>query len=380
MKICIAIEKFDPQTGGAERYCWDLAHYLKEQGHSVAVICMRASGACDSAIRVQQVRTLRFPQGLRHLSFALQQRRLAAHKMSDYLHFGVGNTYYMDVYQPHGGLHRAWFVRESRRYAPAVQMLMRLLGRLSLKDMVQRALEGWIFRRTRPEIIAISEMASRDMQAWFDYPREQIHLVPNGINVERFNAANQRYRSQISERYGGRPDEYLLVFVATNLRLKGFDLLLEACERLGKNDFKVLVIGPADKHSAAHAARLGNRIILGGTAADMEKIYPAADCLVHPTYYDTCSLVVLEALASGIPVITTAANGAAMYLDRSSGRVIPAADAQALAGAMAEMLSGAVKAISAKTFEDHRKVFAMVEKVMQVTAVKKNLGEKGESA
>ena len=77
MKICIAIEKFDPAVGGAERYCWDLAHYLVDKGHSVAVICMQASVARHPSITVRRLRPLKFPQGLRHLSFALMHRRVA---------------------------------------------------------------------------------------------------------------------------------------------------------------------------------------------------------------------------------------------------------------------------------------------------------------
>ncbi|MBM4307643.1 MAG: glycosyltransferase, partial [Deltaproteobacteria bacterium] len=60
------------------------------------------------------------------------------------------------------------------------------------------------------------------------------------------------------------------------------------------------------------AAKLGlsDKVIFAGSTDEPEKYYGAADLLVHPTFYDACSLTVLEALASGVPVITTASNGA----------------------------------------------------------------------
>ncbi|MEA2101854.1 MAG: glycosyltransferase family 4 protein, partial [Thermodesulfobacteriota bacterium] len=168
MKICIAIEKFDPAVGGAERYCWDLAHFFAQRGHRVDVICMRS--ASDENIKVNeensQLKTpgapgpvyvhllhpMPFPQGLRHLSFALLHY-LKAKKMQGYCHFCVGNTFFMDIYQPHGGLHRAWFLRETMRYPASIRPFTRFIKRLTLKDMVQRGMEWWIFRVTRPEVI-----------------------------------------------------------------------------------------------------------------------------------------------------------------------------------------------------------------------------------
>ena len=368
MRICLAIEKFDPAVGGAERYVWDLAHFLLRQGHAVEVICMRADTSAAPAIRVHRTRVLRFPQGLRHLSFALMHA-LKARTMRDAVHFGVGNTFFMQVYQPHGGLHRAWFGRETRRYAPALRPLVRATMRLSLKDLVQRGLEWWIFRITRPEVIAISEMVARDMQTFFGYPLEKIRLVPNGIDLARFTPTNAAARSQIRERYG-LGEAFTFVFVAHNLALKGFEVLLEACRSLKGQAFKVLVIGPAGPREERQARDLDGHVVFGGRASDLELIYPACDCQVHPSFYDACSLVVLEALASGLPVITTGSNGAAMYLKgESSGTVVPAGDAGALAVAMqARMGHREGRQEAPTTFGDHEAAFRQVEAVIVACA------------
>jgi len=362
MKVCIAIEKFDPVVGGAERYCWDLAHYLAEKGHSVAVICMQACDAHNPSITVRRLRPLKFPQGLRHLSFALLHRRVAL-SMPDYIHFGVGNTFFMDIYQPHGGVHKAWFERDSLRLSPSIRPCLRLLKRLSLKDIVQRGLEWWTFKVTRPRVIAISQMVARDIRNLFGYPSDRIRLIPNGIDQVKFSPDWRTKRGEVRSRFGINDDEFVFVFVANNLALKGYGVLLEACRRIENRNFKVLVIGQASGKDQAEAQTLGGSMIFGGRAMDLEYIYPACDCLVHPSYYDACSLVVLEALASGIPVITTTANGASMFVG-ADGRVIPPADPDALAQAMREVCLGNVVLTQAPVFKNQDAVFAEVEAFM----------------
>lgn len=364
MKICIAIEKFDPTVGGAERYCWDLAHFLSARGHKVAVDCMRSAPDYDPAIAVERLPVWRFPQGLRHLSFALSQRRAACRK-PDYLHFGVGNTFCMDVYQPHGGLHRAWFVRDSRRQRGIKRRIFALLKRLSLKDIVQRGLEKRIFTDTRPLVVAISAMVRQDILNWFSYPPERVRLLPNGIDVSRFTPDKASQRETVRQRYWLASDDFVFVFVAQNLGLKGFDVLVDAVWQLFDKRFKILVVGPATAADRAKVDGLEDRFVFAGTVSDMDLIYPACDALVHPTYYDACSLVVLEALASSLPVITTTANGASMYLDDSNGRVIAPGDATALKVAMAAMMRGPRKSFNAQTFKDQAAVFTELEAILE---------------
>ncbi len=364
MKICIAIEKFDPSVGGAERYCWDLAHFLAEKGHDVAITCIKAKDPLHPSISIIEVMCLRFPQALRHLSFAVMHY-LKARGLPDHIHFCVGNTFYMDIYQPHGGLHRAWFMRETQRYSPAARRLIRLMKRLSPKDIVQRVMEWWVFRITRPQVIAISEMVSNDIQTRFKYPDSMIHLIANGIDQGRFSPVNRQYREAIRQRYHLDRDDFVFVFVAQNLTLKGFDILLRACSELKDRSFRVLVIGPADASARKKAAQFGDKIVLGGRASDLEKIYPACDCLVHPTYYDACSLVILESLASGVPVITTSANGAKMYVRGENGYVIPPGDVHALVEAMNAVLLTRKERHMDIVFQDHAGVFAHLERLME---------------
>jgi UDP-glucose:(heptosyl)LPS alpha-1,3-glucosyltransferase len=98
--------------------------------------------------------------------------------------------------------------------------------------------------------------------------------------------------------------------------MKGLDFLIKALAHIKRGNFssfKLLVLGKDRQNSYLHLARkLGvmDELVFAGSTHEPEKYYGASDLLVHPTFYDACSLTVLEALASGLPVITTYSNGA----------------------------------------------------------------------
>jgi UDP-glucose:(heptosyl)LPS alpha-1,3-glucosyltransferase len=120
------------------------------------------------------------------------------------------------------------------------------------------------------------------------------------------------------EHWGIRHHETVALFVAMNYRLKGLEPLLHAVRRLPPaSAFRLVVAG--NRRTQPHerlARRLGiaDRVHFLGPRRDMLNCYFAADFLVHPTFYDPCSLVVLEALACGLPVITSRYNGASELL------------------------------------------------------------------
>jgi UDP-glucose:(heptosyl)LPS alpha-1,3-glucosyltransferase len=374
MNVTIAIEKFDPRVGGAERYCWDFAHFLQARGHGVEVICIKGVEPEGRDIRVHRLKAFRFPQALRHLSFAFLHF-LRTRGMPGHVHLAVGNAFSMDVYQPRGGIHRAWLEAETRIHHPAMRKILLPLLRLMPKNAVQEALEWWVFHVSRPEVIAISNMIRDDMRRFYQYPGNRIHLIPNTVDTWRFRPENREFRQEIRDRYGLPENGFVFAFVANNPRLKGFSTLVKACQDLKGQPFKVLVIGSDNDRAREMAGRhgLSPLFVFGGHAQDMEKILPACDCLVHPAYYDACSRVVIEALASGIPAITTETNGASMYVGSKDGRVIPPDDPDALSSAMREMLlagAGGMKPESIAA-EGHDAAFVKILQVLEDAEQKK---------
>jgi UDP-glucose:(heptosyl)LPS alpha-1,3-glucosyltransferase len=154
-------------------------------------------------------------------------------------------------------------------------------------------------------------------------------VVRSAIDPQRFPEQDRlKCRSQCREQYGIAPHEVVGLFAAMNYHLKGLEPLLHATQRLfarpefvGKAPpFRLVVVGhPHAKayKKLAHQLGLDDKVRFVGYCAEMRNAYFAADFLVHPTFYDPCSLVVLEALACGLPVITTRFNGASELLHPS---------------------------------------------------------------
>jgi len=322
MKFATAILDFSRRRGGAERYVVDLCTRMAKEGHEVHVYAEHWEEE-GQGIHLHRVKTLSFPKSLRLLSFAIKATREM--KKGDYdVTLGVGNTLEANVLQPHGGVHRAWFWRSLRAYNNPIMWTMKYLGRvLSFKQWVSGWIENAPYRgKTLPRIIAISDMVKQDIIRWYKIPEEKITIVYNGVDIERFHPRNRQFRDEVRKRHG-IGEEFVILFVSNNFRMKGLGFLIKALVHLKKEGHlpcKLLILGRDRRDSYLRLAkRMGvfKQIVFAGSTDEPEKYYGAADLLVHPTFYDACSLTVLEALASGLPVITTSSNGASGVMAQS---------------------------------------------------------------
>jgi len=316
IRFAIGILDFSKKKGGAERYLVDLCTRMVAEGHEVHVYAEHHDEV-DSGICFHPVKTIPFPKSLRLLSFAIMATREMENGNYD-ITFGVGNTLKADVLQPHGGVHWAWFWRSLRAYDHPILWVIKFLGRIfSLKQWVSGYIEDSPYRsKNFSKIIAISEMVKQDMMRWYQIPEERIIVVYNGVDIEHFHPRNRQYREEIRRRHGIGGDELVILFVSNNFRMKGLGSLIRALAKVKKEDhpsLRLLVLGRDRKEPYLRLAKkigISEEVVFAGSTDEPEKYYGAADLLVHPTFYDACSLTVLEALASGLPVITTYWNGA----------------------------------------------------------------------
>ena len=316
IRFAIGLRDFSKKKGGAERYLVDLCTRMAGEGYEVHVYAEQWDVE-DSRIFFHSVRTIPFPKSLRLLSFAIRATEEIENGNYD-ITFGVGNTLKADILQPHGGVHWAWFWRSLRAYQHPLLWMMKFLGRIfSLKQWVNGWVEDAPYKKAKlTKIIAISDMVKQDMMRWYQIPEERIAVVYNGVDIEHFHPRNRQYRWEIRRRHGIGADELVLLFVSNNFRMKGLAFLVKALAKIKKNtplSFKLLILGRDHQGSYLRLARemgIYEETIFAGSTNEPEKYYGASDLLVHPTFYDACSLTVLEALASGVPVITTRSNGA----------------------------------------------------------------------
>jgi UDP-glucose:(heptosyl)LPS alpha-1,3-glucosyltransferase len=324
LRFATAIRNFSKRKGGAERYLVDLCARMVDNGFEVHVYAEHWDEE-NPRMHYHRIKTIPFPKSLQLISFA--RRATREMKQGNYdITLGVGNTLETDILQPHGGVHWAWFWRSLRAYDSLFLWTIKFLGRiLSPKQWVNGWIEDAPYKRERfSKVIAISDMVKQDILRWYGISEDRIDVIYNGVDIERFHPRNRQYREEIRKRYG-IGDEFVILFVSNNFRMKGLRYLLDALFRLkkeGHSPFKLLILGRDRQNPYLRLAKkleILEEVIFAGSTDEPEKYYGAADILAHPTFYDACSLTVLEALASGLPVITTLSNGASGILTNGQG-------------------------------------------------------------
>jgi UDP-glucose:(heptosyl)LPS alpha-1,3-glucosyltransferase len=296
---------------------------------------------------------------------------------------GFDKTWGQDILYPQGGLHAATQHNNKLKYATYLGRAGAALGKwLDPAYWSFAALEKkQYFGPQRPAIIVNSRMVQKHFESFYGVPPESLHVVHSAIDPGRF-AADDRPRRRHAEResWGLDADTPAGLFIAMNYRLKGLAPLLHAVRALPERvPFQLVVVGhrkDGDYRSLARDLGIEKRVKFCGFRADPKDAYFGADFLIHPTFYDPCSLVVLEALACGLPVITTQYNGAAELFPDEAGTVVnDPHDATALAAAIAKACDpvyragarvAARAAASAWTFDDHyRKLLAVLQSAAQ---------------
>jgi UDP-glucose:(heptosyl)LPS alpha-1,3-glucosyltransferase len=154
-------------------------------------------------------------------------------------------------------------------------------------------------------------------QRYYGVPAERIQVVYNGVNHQIFNPQGMAAeRPTVRAELGLGEEAIAVLHVSNNWKRKGLAVLLESVALLGSRgtQLHILVVGrgrPGPFRKRAARLGLAGRLHLVGETEQVQKYYAAADLMVLPTLYDPFSNVCLEAMACGMPVITTAENGAA---------------------------------------------------------------------
>jgi UDP-glucose:(heptosyl)LPS alpha-1,3-glucosyltransferase len=205
-----------------------------------------------------------------------------------------------DVYRAGDGVHRGWLQRRNEIAGP-LQKLSRFFNR---KHSAALDLEESLFANRRARrVIANSKMVKDEIVQFYGYPADQIDIVYNGVPLELFRDKQEPAKT---------PGEIVVLFGGSGWERKGLRFAIDAIEaQTGKMKLLVAGRGEPEKFSSSRAQFLG---VIG----DMPSLYRAADIFLLPTIYDPFSNACLEALAAGLPVITTKANGFSEIIE--SGR------------------------------------------------------------
>jgi UDP-glucose:(heptosyl)LPS alpha-1,3-glucosyltransferase len=380
MNIALCYENVNPARGGCETYIADLARRLSADGHAVHLYaCRWDATALPAALHYHKLDVPRGPRFLRPWRFGAAC--LAALKKNQHdVSVGFDKTWGQDVLYPQGGLHVAsadhnlrkhasgvarYFARVAKRLDPAARSFARLERRQYLGPDC-------------PAIIVNSKMVRGHFHQYYGIPPDRIHVVHAAVDPARFHASDRpRIRQEWRDRWRVTPHDAVALFVAMNYRLKGLEPLLRAVALVPATvSFRLVVVGHPKTARYERLARrldISDRVVFHGFCAETRNAYFAADLLVHPTIYDPCSLVALEAMACGLPVITTRFNGACELLPPQLNQLTidDPHDHAALADRLVRLADPATRAACARaaraaaaawTFDEHyRKMLDVFE-------------------
>jgi UDP-glucose:(heptosyl)LPS alpha-1,3-glucosyltransferase len=340
MRVALVRYRYSPH-GGAERYLDTLRAGLLAAGAEVRILCASWDGASAGQEGVERVPVPRKPAPLRLFLFARAVRKWAADH-PEWLLFSLERVPGAEVYRAGDGVHAEWLLR--KRSLRGGTWLLDYLRPLNLAYLhLERSMFGSPALR---RIIANSNRGREEIVRRFGLPAEKIRVVHNGIDIARFpldRKADARVRFR--RRFGIPDGETVFLFVGSGFARKGVGTIARAARLLverGGEAFRVVLVGKGDPsmyvRSAGHAS---GRLLFTGPVAGADDLFLGADAFVFPTVYEPFSNACLEAMAAGLPVVTSTVNGASeVFREGESGFLLEdPLDAPALANRMEKLLS-----------------------------------------
>lgn len=311
------------RQGGVERSVWELARAWSRH-HEITVYArdFEADGL-PGVVHVPVASA--GPALLRPASFARGARRALRGNQHDHvISFGVGDVG-ADVLWVNS-VHRRWlqvsstFGEGGLRASPFRRLLPQHLLLLELERRYFRA-DG------TAAVVVVADQVGSDLQSLYGISADRLHTVHNGFSPREFSAARCRQlRDEARADLGLGQDDVVLLVVANELARKGLPVVLDAVHELNDSRVHVVLAGRRSPQSLdPQVARLGlaDRFHFAGSSADVGRLHAASDLFVLPTKYEAFCLAIVEALASGLPVITSDLPGAGDLIhDGANGRLL----------------------------------------------------------
>ena len=330
MKLALICRPFSFH-GGVETATAGLVTALVTRGGYDLHLLTTAAQFPAPGITVHRLAVLSQPSALKLLSFALAARRAARAGGYDIVQ-SHERCLEQDIYRAGEGSHHVY---------------LGAMGRTGLQVNPQHRLLLYLERRiftlrSARHIVAISARGKSEIETLYGTPGDRVTVVYNGVDLGRFHPDNRkRWREETRSGLGIPAEAWLIAFVGSGFERKGLGPLLESVARLGDRRVSVLVAGKGRTQVYRDlAARLGvaDAVTWIAPRPDVERVYAAADVVALPARYEPFGNVHLEALASGVPVLTSATTGGAEVVrDGESGAVVTAPTPEEIARGLREI-------------------------------------------
>ena len=329
MRILHICQRDDPDTGGALRVAEALIKEQRNEGHEAWILFLYGPPSGISKRFASNTYCLELTSSKYALQGIVSLRRAIRRIAPDIIH-------------SHDGI--VW-PRIALMNIPVPRVMHSHLPVGPRKTLKQRM--AWMLvRGTTDYLIGISQHTS---QTWLDagFPIRRISYLPNGVDFDRFSMPGSSGKTAIRERLGLPIDKRILLWVGRlHQSMKGSDRVEYMAGQL-PDDIALVVVGngPAYAGMLERCARLmdAGKLFMVGSASSPEEYYMAADAYLFTSYHEPFGLVILEAVASGLPILSfpvTGGGGAVELLKEFNAVQVEDGASPAQVGELVEQVLG----------------------------------------
>jgi len=333
VKVCFISPEYLPLSGGTGAYVYYLSKELVKHGHSIYVVTgydesrdvkvneqlyvfflktpktpiIRSFLFAGSALRKLNKIRGSFPVDITHANLPLVPNFAVPE--------GFGKTLISTVHSTWKGEAEAIKGEPYSRLNPNEKFMVSF-------NWFLRIFEEKMLERSN-KIIAVSDFTRRELLQYYKVKEEKIRVIHNGVDVNKFKPARDKRKAK--EELGLNPEDIAILSVGRLYARKGLFTLIESMPAVVRRfrNAKFVISGKGQsnemKKLIAHAEKLGIRdnILFTGYFPDkkLPKLYQAADVFAFSTFYENLPFAVLEALSTGLPVVTTRVGGIPEMID-----------------------------------------------------------------
>ncbi|MAA73496.1 MAG: hypothetical protein CMN28_02160 [Salinisphaeraceae bacterium] len=347
--VNLVFDRFKPD-GGTERLALNTVEALS--GHSIRIaVCAREwRGPMRDNIEFIRCRPLPFGRAWRLRRFvadALPQLRARGGLVQAHIMFPGA-----DIYRADGGAHAQWLTQRRRIQSAARQAY----DIATPYHRTKLAMEAEML--SHPDlryVICNSEMVRADIRRHYPGCQAELVLVEPGIDLDHFRVVDADARRHAARKaLDLEADATVLLFIGTGFERKGLVTAIAALAEWGEHRAQLVIIGrDRDRWRYSKLARqmgVHGQLRFVGPVDDVRPWLHAGDALIHPALYEPFGLVVVEAMAAGLPVLSSPTTGAAraMVREQQTGWLIDALDVHGYAKALRGLTSRSSQQIASQ--------------------------------
>jgi glycosyltransferase involved in cell wall biosynthesis len=350
-------------VGGAENLLLSIVRRLDSERFSSIVCCIGKRGVMGDQLAAMDIPVVE----LRFMEKGGMDRRVVP-ALGDLIRRERVDLVHSHLY--HANLYGRLAARKAG--VPAVVSIHNTYG----KPKLHRRIINWYLGRHTAAIIVGSEDIRRDVERYDHVPASRIQVIPNCVDLTR--SVSTLSKSEARARLGLAQHDLVIGTIGRLEKQKGHRYLIEALALLRRRGIaaRLLLAGEGRERLALEALVAGHgldeQVMLLGTRSDLGDLFRAMDIFVMPSLREGLSLVMLSAMAAGLPVVATSVGGVSQVLCNDEyGFTVPAGNAAALADKIAECLPNLPAAVAkgikgARHVRDNYGDEAMVRRVEAV--------------